>query len=163
GVLLLAHFLAALADSSGVTRALAWLGVPLAAFSAVYTAWLFAQARARDLWQSALLPPQLLVQAAASGAALLLPVASAVEPQAAGPLAATAAISTYVHVLLVAGEVAMPHGTAHARLAVREMRRGRYAWYFRAGVVLQVAGVVAVLVGAPGAFAAPLILVGLLG
>ncbi len=163
GALLAAHLLAALLGGSGFTRALAWAGIPLAVLSAVYTAWLFAQAKARDLWQSALLPPQLLVQAVASGAALLLPIASAVEPQAAGPLAATAAVATYVHVLLVAGEVAMPHGTAHARLAVREMRRGRYAWYFRVGVVLQVAGVVAVLGGAPGTLAAPLILAGLLG
>ena len=40
--------------------------LPLAVLAAVYTAWLFAQAKARDLWQSPLLPPQLLVQAAAS-------------------------------------------------------------------------------------------------
>ena len=163
GVVLLAHFLAALPGALGVTRALAWLGVPLAVLSAVYTAWLFAQAKARDLWQSALLPPQLLVQAAASGAALLLPIAVAVEPQAAGIVAATAAVATYVHVLLVAGEVSIAHATAHARLALREMMRGRYAWYFRGGVVLQVAGVVAVLGGAPGTLAALLILAGLLG
>ena len=50
--------------------------------AAVYTAWLFAQAKARDLWQSPLLPPQLLVQAVASGAGALLLVAAFVEPAA---------------------------------------------------------------------------------
>ena len=67
-------------------RALASLGVPLAVLSAVYTAWLFAQAKARDLWQSPLLPPQL----AGAGGRLAapprcLPIAAAVEPDAAAP------------------------------------------------------------------------------
>jgi len=38
-------------------------GIPLSIMAAVYTAYLFAQARARDLWQSPLLAPHLLVQA----------------------------------------------------------------------------------------------------
>ena len=43
---------------------------PLAVMAAVYTAYLFAQAKARDLWQSPLLPPHLLVQAVLLGAAV---------------------------------------------------------------------------------------------
>ena len=70
------------------------LGVPLAVLSAVYTAWLFAQAKARDLWQSPLLPPQLLVQAAPSGAAALLPIAAAARARRARPLARLAAAAT---------------------------------------------------------------------
>ena len=38
--------------------------VAAGALTAVYTAWLFAQAKARDLWQSPLLPPHLAAQAA---------------------------------------------------------------------------------------------------
>ena len=38
----------------------------------VYTAFLFAQARARDLWQSPLLPPHLVVQTAVAGSSVLL-------------------------------------------------------------------------------------------
>jgi hypothetical protein len=36
--------------------------------TAVYTAFLFAQAKARDLWQNPLLPPHLVVQAVLAGA-----------------------------------------------------------------------------------------------
>ena len=71
------HFLAALGGRDDWSRALALAGVPLAVLTAVYTAYLFAQAKARDLWQSPLLPPHLLVQAVLAGAAALLPIAAA--------------------------------------------------------------------------------------
>lgn len=53
-------------------RLLAWAGAPLAVLTAVYTAYLFAQARARDLWQNPLLPVHFLVQAVLAGAAALV-------------------------------------------------------------------------------------------
>ena len=43
--------------------------MPLALATACYTAYLFAQAKARDLWQSPLLAPHLAVQAVLAGAA----------------------------------------------------------------------------------------------
>jgi formate-dependent nitrite reductase membrane component NrfD len=46
----------------------------------VYTAFLFAQAKARDLWQNPLLPPHLAVQSVLAGAAALVPVAMVMEP-----------------------------------------------------------------------------------
>ena len=42
--------------------------------TAVYTAYLFAQAKARDMWQNPLLPPHLFVQALLLGSAVLLPL-----------------------------------------------------------------------------------------
>ena len=45
----------------------------LAAGTAVYTAFLFGQAKGRDLWQSPLLAPHLVVQALCAGAALFEP------------------------------------------------------------------------------------------
>jgi len=45
----------------------------LAAFSALYTAFLFGQAKGRDLWQSSLLAPHLIVQALLAGACLFAP------------------------------------------------------------------------------------------
>ena len=50
--------------------------------TAVYTAFLFAQARARDLWQSPLLPPQMAVQTFLAGAGATAPLALAVAPEA---------------------------------------------------------------------------------
>lgn len=162
GAVLVAHFLAALLGRGGWPLSLAWAGLPLAVLSAIYTAWLFAQAKARDLWQSPLLPAQLLVQAVASGAAALLLAAAFVEPSAVAPLARIATLATLVHLLLVAGEATITHPTAHARLAAGEMTRGRYRHYFRAGVALQAAGLLAALALPQAALAAPLVLAGLL-
>ena len=44
-----------------------WVGLPFAIMAAIYTAFLFAQAEGRDLWQSPLLPFHLIVQALVAG------------------------------------------------------------------------------------------------
>ncbi|HEX6624512.1 MAG TPA: 4Fe-4S dicluster domain-containing protein, partial [Pyrinomonadaceae bacterium] len=69
------HFAASLAGSETLQLWLTIAGLPLAAMTAVYTAYLFAQAKARDLWQNPLLPPHLFVQATLAGSAVLLPLA----------------------------------------------------------------------------------------
>jgi len=152
------HFIASLAGNTALPILLLIAGVPLGVMTAVYTAYLFAQAKARDLWQNPLLPPHLLVQALLLGSAALLPFALWLEPAAVPPLAWTLGGAALVHLLLVWGEVTLTHPTAHARLAVWEMTRGRYAAFFWAGVAL-----VLMAVSAPwlGVAAAPLALVGL--
>ena len=62
------YFLAAIGGWTGARQVLAGIGIPLALATAVYTAYLFAQAKARDLWQSPLLPAHLAVQAVLAGA-----------------------------------------------------------------------------------------------
>lgn len=114
-------------------RALAFVGAIVAIAAGTYTAWLFAQAKARDLWQSPLLAPQHLVAMIAAGAAAL--VVAGVRP-----LAPAMMIATAIHLLLIAAETFMPHPTAHASLAVREMVRGKFAIIFAAGVLLQLLG-----------------------
>ena len=152
------HFIASLAGSTTVQTLLAFAGLPLGVMTAVYTAYLFAQAKARDLWQSPLLPPHLLVQSLLLGSAALLPFAARLESRAVAPLAWTLGITSLVHLLMVWGEVSLTHPTAHARLAVWEMTRGRYAAFFFVGMLLTLGGVFAPLVGVA---AAPLALVGL--
>jgi formate-dependent nitrite reductase membrane component NrfD len=148
------HLLGSLLGLEGLTRWLVPAGIPLAVLAAVYTAFLLAQAKARDLWQSPLLPPHLLVQSSLAGAAVLLPFASSSDPLRW--LLAGAAIA---HLVFVLGEVTLTHPTAHAHLAVRELTRGRYAGFFWAGAAL-----VAVAVAAPwiGVVAIPFALAGLL-
>jgi formate-dependent nitrite reductase membrane component NrfD len=161
GAVLALHLLGSLLGVAVPPRALVWVGVPLAALSAVYTAWLFAQAKARDLWQSPVLPPQLQLQSLLAGSSALVPVAALVQPDAALALARIAAGSTLLHLLLVAGEATMTHGTAHARLAAWEMTSGRYALFFRSGLALQALGAAVLLVG-PASVGAALVLAGLL-
>jgi len=160
GAVLAVHFAASLGGAGDTALStLAIAGAPLALATAIYTAYLFAQAKARDLWQSPLLPPHFAVQALLAGAAMLLPVAAGCEPAAVPALARVLAIASLVHLFFVAGEVTLAHPTAHARLAVEEMTERTYAAYFRAG-----AGLVALAALAPwiGILAAPLALAGLL-
>jgi Fe-S-cluster-containing dehydrogenase component len=147
GAVLAAHFLLGLAGQVGPARWLATAGAPLAALTAVYTAYLFAQARARDLWQSPLLAPHMLVQSLMLGAAVevLLSV-----PGATWLLAATA----LAHLLLLAGEITVGHPTAHARAAAHEMTAGRSARWFWPGVALAALATAAPWLGPAAAIAA---------
>ncbi|HEX8686524.1 MAG TPA: NrfD/PsrC family molybdoenzyme membrane anchor subunit, partial [Pyrinomonadaceae bacterium] len=142
------HFAASLV--AGGATAQSWLmaaGVPLGVMTAVYTAYLFAQAKARDLWQNPLLPPHLLVQALLLGSAALMPFALWMEPAAVSPLAWTLGATSLAHLLMVWGEATLTHPTAHAHLAVWEMTRGRYAAFFWAGAALVLAAVFAPWLG----------------
>ncbi len=161
-----------------------WLmvpGIPLAIMTAIYTAYLFAQAKARDMWQNPLLPPHLLIDALLGGiAAAMLILASYQDIYAAesfiptarpGFLSLTTALAGFslVHLVLIWGEVSLTHPTAHARLAIWEMVHGRYKSSFWIGVTLSVLGgllpVLALLGAINIAFAiggAPLALVGLM-
>ncbi|MGE5829673.1 MAG: 4Fe-4S dicluster domain-containing protein, partial [Micromonosporaceae bacterium] len=120
------HLLAGVTGAGGLRTVVAVAGLPLAVGTAVYTAYLFAQAKARDLWQNPVLPAHLLVQAALAGAAALLPVAAWTGAAPTGALAWTLGVAALVHLLLVLGEVSLPHPTAHAHAAVREMVAGQY-------------------------------------
>ncbi len=167
GAFLIGAYSLVLAVHAGVSAAgggalREWLsiaGIPLAVLVAVYTAWLFAQAKARDLWQSPLLPPHLLVQSVFSGAAALLPVAHFLEPAALPALGWIVAISGAIHLLFVGGEVTLPHATAHGKLALYEMVHGRYSRWFSLGMAFAVAALAAPWIGAA---AAPFALIGLL-
>ncbi len=148
---LAAHFVASLAGSIVAQLWLTIAGIPLAVATAVYTAYLFAQAKARDLWQNPLLPPHLFFQAVLLGSAVLLPLAfwfktnglllfidftySEIER-----LSWTLAISSFIHLLMVWGEVSLTHPTAHSRLAVWEMVKGRYKTEFWMGIILSFFG-----------------------
>ena len=158
-IVLAAHFAASFAGNVSWQRALLWQGVVLAVLTAVYTAYLFAQAKARDLWQNPLLPPHLLIQAVLAGSAALVPLAFRLEPEAVAPLLWTLGASGLAHLLMVWGEVTLTHPTAHAQLAVRELTRGRYGAYFWAGLALSLAGLFAPWLGLA---AVPLALTGLL-
>ncbi len=168
GTLLTAHLVLGMSGRVDAVRLLVVAGVPLAAATGVYTAWLLAQARARDLWQSPLLPPHLLAQALLAGSGVLALVARGVGGmalQGGNPgttlefggargavewLDAAFAVAAGLQLLLVAGEASIGHATAHGRLAHREMTSGRYALLFRSSVVLTAAAVATPWLGAAG-------------
>ncbi|MHB8613018.1 MAG: 4Fe-4S dicluster domain-containing protein [Candidatus Dormibacteraceae bacterium] len=154
GAVLALHFLASLAGASTARVWLGVLGLPLSVMAAVYTGYLFAQAKARDLWQSPLLPPHLTIQAAMAGSAAMLPLAFWLQTAAVVPLLWVLAAASLVHLLFVLGEATLTHPTAHAHLAAREMIRGRFARYFWGGIVLVAVAVLAPALGPLVAIAA---------
>ncbi len=161
GGILALYLPAALAGDLLASKVLAVVALPLALATAVYTAYLFAQAKARDLWQSPLLAPHLAVQAVLAGAAAVLPFLLWLSPARAVTadeviLAAAAA----AHILMVTADTTLPHVTAHAHLASHEMTHGKFARYFWPGAALVTAAVAAPWIGVA---AAPLALLGLLG
>ena len=130
-----AWFAAGLSGSSTVLQALALPAALLAAATAGYTAFLFGQCEGRDLWQTPLLLPTLLAQAAVAGggaysvADLVMEIpapTAALWMMLAGLLASG---------LLISAEIASK-GTAHVEAAVTAMTRGRYARRFWAGGIL---------------------------
>jgi len=133
------------------SRAFAIAGLLLGVPAGTYTAWLLAQAKARDLWQSPLLPPQHLVACVAAGAAALFLSAAVWAPVLAPSVGVIMGVATGIHLLLIAAEVWTPHPTAHARLASREMVRGAFHLEFAAGVILQLIGAATVAFGAEAA------------
>jgi formate-dependent nitrite reductase membrane component NrfD len=136
GALLAAHLGATVMGRADLTPALAWAGGPLALGAAIYTAYLFAQARARDLWQSPLLPAHLAVQAFVAGGAVTLLALR--DPDLVVPVASFFGLALVLHVALAVGEATVGHPTAHAALAAHNMTRGRYAGFFWGGLVLSV-------------------------
>jgi Fe-S-cluster-containing dehydrogenase component/formate-dependent nitrite reductase membrane component NrfD len=153
GLVLAAHFSGSLGGNHALQRVMMWPGLPLAVLSAIYTAYLFAQSKGRDLWQNALLPVQLLVQAVVAGAAALLIIAAWLEPDALPALARVTTVAVVVQLALVAAEITLAHPTAHARLAAREMTAGRYAGFFWGGLVLMAGALFAIWIWAVAALA----------
>jgi len=148
------HFIGSWLGSRSFQKWLLVPGIPLSVLTAVYTAYLFAQAKARDMWQNPLLPPHLLVQALLLGSAVLLLIAAWVEGTSiqdvlnsrivtTAPVLALSwsfAITSLLHLLMIWGEVSLTHATAHARLAIWEMVRGRYKSDFWIGMALSLVG-----------------------
>ncbi len=155
-----AYLLAALVGSRIGQQVTGGVAAVLALGTACYTAYLFAQAKARDLWQSPLLPAHLAVQSVLAGAAALLAFAVAFSPsRGVHAIEVALALAAATHLALVWTETTLPHVTTHAHLATHEMVKGRFARVFWVGIVA-----VLVAVAAPwiGVLAVPFALVGLL-
>src|SRR5437660_7987040 len=117
--ILAAHFIGSLLGARSMQVWLMMAGIPLSILTAVYTAYLFAQAKARDLWQNPLLPPHLFVQALLLGSGVLLPIAAWIEQSrlstrftgAVAPtvvaLLWTLMATSLLHLLMIWGEVSL--------------------------------------------------------
>ncbi len=115
-----------------------WTTVVLAFATAVYTAFLFAQCEARDLWQSPLVGPGLTIQMiiAGSGALLVLELFVPTTPEVTGFLSKVLLAGLSAHLLsILVGEVSARHGSSNAAAAADVMIKGQYAVLFWTSLV----------------------------
>ncbi len=114
------------------------LGFILAVLAAIYTAFLFGQAEGRDLWQSALLPAHLVVQALMVASAALLVLCQFTTPPAEIETALIwiFGLSLVVDLFLILiGEFGMPHASEMAARAAHQISHGKYRNNFWGGAV----------------------------
>jgi Fe-S-cluster-containing dehydrogenase component/formate-dependent nitrite reductase membrane component NrfD len=118
--------------SGSVPALLRWLAAGFAVASACYSAFLFAQAKGRDLWQSPLFLWHLLVQAFIAGSATIL--IAGILMSAAQEILRSAVmillVSLIVSLAMNLGEIALPHVSEDVRIATRVLTKGRLSGRF---------------------------------
>jgi formate-dependent nitrite reductase membrane component NrfD len=155
-----------------VPSVLQWLSAALAIASACYSAFLFAQAKGRDLWQSPVFLWHLLVQALVAGAATLLIAGFLMDAtqEIMRPAVVILLISLVASLAMIMGEVALPHIGEDVRIATQTLTKGKLStrfWGLAIGVglvapiVLAVVALTSVSSGAIEIAAAILALAGL--
>ena len=124
---------------SAIPAALVWASAALGAAVACYSAFLFAQAKGRDLWQSPLFFWHLLAHAFIAGSAALSMIGIAIG--AARAILHSAAIilliAVSVSLAMILLETALPAVSQDAALAHRVLTRGRLSrrfWILAVGV-----------------------------
>jgi Fe-S-cluster-containing dehydrogenase component/formate-dependent nitrite reductase membrane component NrfD len=115
-----------------------WITMIVAVVVAVYTAFLFAQAKGRDFWQSPTLALHMLVHSVMAGAAAL-GLVSLVQGEAAiwAPfLNRVMGIGIGVNLLVMLIELMTTHPTVDAHTTVNMILKGRYSTRFYTLVVI---------------------------
>jgi Fe-S-cluster-containing dehydrogenase component/formate-dependent nitrite reductase membrane component NrfD len=156
-----AYIITAFGGLTTLWLAALFLGVPtgdplrgllaiLGVLAAVYTAFLFAQAKGRDLWQSPLLPLHMLTASAMTGAsaALLLALVGGLGVEGAAAAALQAAILIHLALLLI--EFTLPHVSHDTHAALAMILRGPLRVPFWSAVLLGNVVPLALLAAFPG-------------
>jgi len=118
--------------TGSVPSVLQWLSAALAIASACYSAFLFAQAKGRDLWQSPVFLWHLLVQALVAGAATLLiaGILTDATQEIMRPVVVILLISLAASLAMIMGEVTLPHIGEDVRIATQALTKGKLSARF---------------------------------
>jgi len=115
---------------------LTWLWIPglvFAGLGAVYTAFLFNQARARDLWQTPIQSAiHMLVHAIMAGSVVMIIIA----PDSSQWMINILLWGIVANMFIFAKEILIPHDTPDAKKAIHLMTKGYYSKYFWVGIVM---------------------------
>ena len=115
-----------------------WITGVTALVVAIYTAFLFGQAKGRDFWQSPTLALHMLVHSFMAGAAALALIASVTDASIAWKdfLSMVMMIGIGVNLLTMLVELTMTHPTVDSHTVAHMITKGRYATKFYVGVLL---------------------------
>lgn len=115
-----------------------WLGAVFSIITAIYTAFLFAQSKGRDFWQSPVLPMHMLIHSLMAGAATLLILAATMGSNAEWiaylKMILTASIIT--NLVILWAEITIPHPTQDAKTVVKMITTGMYQKHFWLGAIV---------------------------
>jgi Fe-S-cluster-containing dehydrogenase component/formate-dependent nitrite reductase membrane component NrfD len=167
GAVLTAWLVASFLNYENVLRFIEPIGLVLSLLTAVYTAFLFAQAKGRDFWQSPMLGLHMIVHALMAGFAVFLLANSFLDVNFGFQLVLKffAVGVLVIHLITLAIELATTHTTEDAHTTVKMITRGEFSRQFWFGMILvgNVLPLILLFVAAPGAFALAgvLILIGL--
>ncbi|MDH5750968.1 MAG: polysulfide reductase NrfD, partial [Deltaproteobacteria bacterium] len=126
---------------------LAWLGFQLPALlkallvvggvmTTVYTAFLFAQAKGRDFWQSPLMSVHMLAQGAMAGSAAWLGLAWYLDGALPGTTVILLQVAIVAHLLVMLVEFTLPHSSRDVELVTEMILHGPFQKSFAAAVIL---------------------------
>ena len=116
---------------------LLWVTAFFAVMLAIYTAFLFAQAKGRDFWQSPSLALHMLVHSVMAGAAIFaLVLLVAGTENWMSILATVLIIALSVNLFTMITELTMTHPSTAAETVVKMITKGRYKNTFWIGAVL---------------------------
>ncbi len=121
-----------------VTSLALWGSAIFAIITAVYTAFLFAQAKGRDFWQSPTLPLHMLVHAFMAGAAVfsILALFFQIGENWLIYLRTVLYASIAFNIIVIAAELMTPHPTADAKATVQTIVTGSLSMHFWLGTVI---------------------------
>ncbi len=121
-----------------ITDYIAWATAIFAILVAVYTAFLFAQAKGRDFWQSPMLGLHMMIHSIMAGAAVygILMVFMSYDGSWMTYVKNVFYVAIAFNLLTLLLELTMPHPTEDAKRVVKMITKGRYRRKFWGDVIL---------------------------
>jgi Fe-S-cluster-containing dehydrogenase component/formate-dependent nitrite reductase membrane component NrfD len=116
---------------------LLWVTAIFGVILAIYTAFLFAQAKGRDFWQSPTLPLHMLVHSVMAGAAVFSVIALFIENESwMALLGNVISIALVVNLMTLVSELTITHPTKAAKKVVTMILKERYQGLFWGGTII---------------------------
>jgi formate-dependent nitrite reductase membrane component NrfD len=125
-------------DWPGIVAPLEWVAAIFAILVAIYTAFLFAQAKGRDFWQSPTMVLHMLVHSIMGGASLFGVAALFYDtsPEWINYISYTLAGAVIANLVILFVELSVTHPTQDAKKVVEMILKGRYNKLFWIGTLL---------------------------